>query len=190
MRKPYVIAINSVSGGGKTALATLLKNSLPKATLFCFDDLDKSHHHPTDFHEWFKRGGDLLEFDCRGMNDAVGDEITRGSSEIIVLDYPFGRDHPKFRHSIDLSVFIDVPLDVAMARRILRDYVENLEISAEERLKSLKEDLSYYSSKARHVYLNHERRKESCDLILDGWTTLGQMRNRIMDHIQTNLGPF
>lgn len=184
MKKPYVIAINAVSGGGKTALAKLLANSLPKAALFCFDDLDESNPHPADFYEWFKRGGDLLEFDCQGIAKAVENELACGSSEFIVLDYPFGRDHPRFQNLIDLSVFIDTPLDVAMARRVLRDHLETSGLSAEEKLKGLQGEMSDYSDKARQAYLNAYRHRDTCDLVLDGWTSLEKLRDKIVEHLK------
>ena len=103
-------------------MAKLLAESLPKSKLFCFDEFDDTNLYPDDLYDWSTRGANLLEFDCPGMGDAVGKEIKEGKTDYIVLDYPFGRDHPRFREQIDLSVFIDTPLDVAMARRILRDY--------------------------------------------------------------------
>jgi uridine kinase len=110
MKRPYIIAINSVSGGGKTALAKLLQESLPASVVFCFDDFDQTNLYPEDFYEWWKRGADLREFDCPGMGKAVDDEIQRRTTEFIIMDYPFGRDHPRFQTLIDLSVFVDTPL--------------------------------------------------------------------------------
>src|SRR4026208_1002711 len=104
MKKPYVIAINAVSGGGKTALAKLVHESLPDSALFCFDDFDATNVYPTDYYDWYIRGGDLEEFDCPGMKSAVDEEIRRGEKQYIVMDYPFGRDHSRFREDIDLSV--------------------------------------------------------------------------------------
>jgi|GEM_PF-2532092 Uridine kinase len=44
------------------------------------------------------------------------------------VDYPFARSHDHLK-ALDLTVFIDTPLDVAMARRILRDF-ENADAEA------------------------------------------------------------
>jgi uridine kinase len=183
MKKPYVIAINAVSGGGKTALARLLVESLPKAALFCFDDFDATNVYPDNFYEWSRRGGDPSEFDCPGMADAVTRELQQSDTEFIVLDYPFGRDHPRFQELIDLSVFVDTPLDVAMARRILRDFGPDSKASTQDRLEKLRDELSYYLEKARHPYLDTFKHRASCDLILDGWTTLENLRDAVLNRI-------
>src|SRR5678816_1939533 len=90
MKRPYVIAINAVSGGGKTTLANLVHESLPNSALFCFDDFDATNVYPTDYYEWYIRGGNLEEFDCPGMRAAVDAELHRGEKQYIVMDYPFG----------------------------------------------------------------------------------------------------
>jgi uridine kinase len=184
MKKPYIIAINSVSGGGKTTLAKLLQESLPASVVFCFDDFDETNVYPEDFYEWWKRGADLREFDCPGMRKAVDEEIQRGAAEFIVLDYPFGRDHPRFETLIDLSVFVDTPLDVAMARRIIRDYRAVGEASAAaEVVEQLRGELAHYVEKARYPYLDTDRHKPGSDLILDGWRSLQELRDQVLERV-------
>ncbi|NQU29825.1 MAG: hypothetical protein HQ525_04075 [Anaerolineae bacterium] len=184
MKKPYIIAINAVSGGGKTALATCLSKALPKSALFCFDDFDSTNIYPDDYYEWSQRGANLLEFDCPGMGDTVQKKIKQEQSEYIILDYPFGRDHPRFQNLIDLSVFIDTPLDVAMARRTLRDFLSTSEITADEKCQKLRTEMVDYIKKARYPYLDALKCKKTCDLILDGWTTLENLRDKILEHIK------
>ena len=180
MKRPYIIAINSVSGGGKTSLVKLLHESLPKSLAFYFDDFDETNVYPQDFYEWWKRGGDLTEFDCRGMREAVDDAIRAVHAEFIILDYPFSRDHPRFEELIDLSVFVDTPLDIAMARRVIRDYRAVPGETADEVLDRLKAELAHYLEKARYPYLDTNRHKPGSDLILDGCLSLQQLRNLIL----------
>ena len=180
MNRPFVVSINSVSGGGKTALATALHRSLPQSTLFCFDDFDDSNVYPEDFYEWSCRGADITEFDCPAMRNAVDKEIQRGKAKQIILDYPLGRRHPRFADIIDLAVFIDTPLDVALARRILRNYsVENQENLAEV-LKNLRSELTHYLAKARHPYLDTYKDKEISNLILDGCRSLDDLKSEVL----------
>ncbi len=179
MNNPYVVAINSISGGGKTTLTEVVAAALPSAVCFRFDDFDNSNIYPEDFCR-----AHILDFDCPGMGDAVRLELERKSASFIILDYPFGRDHPRFMNIIDLSVFIDTPLDVAMARRVLRDYCTGSELPATETLEALKADLTHYLAQSRHPYLRHYRHRETSDLVLDGWASLDQLRHQILDRIK------
>lgn len=185
MNRPFVISVNSVSGGGKTTFATALHRSLPQSALFCFDDFDDSNIYPEDFYEWSRRGADVTEFDCPGMRNAVNLEIQRGRAKQIILDYPFGRRHPRFADLIDFAVFIDTPLDVAMARRILRDYSGDRQDSSEKALGHLRNELNHYLAKARHPYLDAYKDKGSSDLILDGWRNLGDLKTEVLTRINS-----
>ena len=180
MKKPFVISVSSVSGGGKTALSVALHKALPNSSLFHFDDFDGSNIYPCDFYDWSRRGGNVEEFDCPGMQMAVNAAIRQGKSRWIILDFPFGRRHPCFRDVIDLTVFIDTPLDVAMARRILRDYTTNRNESSEDTLNRLHTDLSHYLERARYPYLDTYKHKADSDLVLDGWRSVDELKNDVM----------
>ncbi|MEZ4659315.1 MAG: hypothetical protein R2911_17265 [Caldilineaceae bacterium] len=190
MKKPYVIAINAVSGGGKTALARLVQESLPASMLFCFDDFDDTNIYPDDFYEWSRQGRNPLQIDCPGMGEAVARVYHQAKLKNIVLDYPLGRDHPRFASIINLSVFIDTPLDVAMARRILRDYAFAPPTSAAEKLKQLGTEMTHYLEKARYPYLDACKHKETADLILDGWRPLAELCDQVLAKTKANNATF
>ena len=118
------------------------------------------------------------------MRKAVDDEIERGATEFIILDYPFGRDHRRFETLIDLSVFVDTPLDVAMARRITRDYRAAAGESADEVLERLHAELAHYVEKARYPYLDTDRHKPGSDLILNGWRSVLELRDEVLDRVK------
>jgi uridine kinase len=183
MNKPCVITINAVSGGGKTALAKLIHASLPASTLFCFDDFGDTNIIPEDFYQWSQRGANPLEIDCPGMGEAVEQAVQNGAFQYIVLDCPLGRGHPRFSKLIDLAIFIDTPLDVAMARRILRDHTSVSAVSPETRLKQLRAEMIHYLEKARYPYLEAYKQKDVSDLILDGWRTLEELRDQVLAKI-------
>lgn len=179
---PFIVSVNSVSGGGKTALCQALQCALPDAALFCFDDFDATNVYPDDFYQWHKRGADITEFDCPGMATAVRAAIQQKENRYIVLDYPLGKDHPRFRGLIDLAVFVDTPLDVAMARRILRAYPAD--DSSRQRLQQLREEMAHYLKQARYPYLDTYRDKERSDLVLDGWRDLEVLKDEILLEIE------
>jgi len=183
MNKPYVITINAVSGGGKTSLANLIHESLPASALFYFDDFSATNVIPEDLYEWSRRGANPLEIDCPGMGMAVEQAIQNGTFQYIVLDCPLGREHPRFSKLIDLAIFIDTPLDIAMARRILRDHTSASTIAPETRLKQLQSEMIHYLEKARYPYLEAYKQKETSDLILDGWRPLEELRDQVLAKI-------
>jgi uridine kinase len=186
MNKPYVISISAVSGGGKTALAKLIQESLPASALFCFDDFSDTNIIPADLYEWSQRGANPLEIDCPGMGEAVEQAIKQRTFNYIVLDYPFGREHPRFSKLINLAVFIDTPLDIAMARRILRDYTAVSVTAAAGKLKQLHAEMTHYLEKARYPYLEAFKQKDSSDLVLDGWSALEAMRDQVFVKIMAD----
>jgi hypothetical protein len=69
-----------------------------------------------------------------------------------------------------------------MARRILRDFMPHAGASAQEQMDRLKEDMNHYLIKSRHVYLD-DRHRDTCDLVLDGWKPLEELRDSILEAI-------
>jgi len=105
-KKPIVIAINAVSGGGKTAVTNELCRKLQNSRAIHFDSY-KTH----DSHNW-----ELMTKDVKNIMDQPQ------NTKYIILDYPLDDKHRKIAEfDIDLSVYIDTPLDIALARRIIRD---------------------------------------------------------------------
>lgn len=183
MTKPYVITINAVSGGGKTALAQLVQLALPRARLFCFDEFEATNCYPADFYTWSQQGADPLAIDCPGMGAAVDQALAQGGLDYLVLDCPLGRDHPRFAAIIDLAVFIDTPLDVALARRILRDYPTAADATAAH-WQQLRTTLTHYLIKARYPYLAASRHQATSDLIVDGWRPLPELRDEVLAKVR------
>lgn len=92
----------------------------------------------------------------------------------IIFDAQLGRAHQDTGRFIDFMVFIDTPLDVAMARRPLRDMDRLGEQDAESFNITLKASLSSYLDGVRLLYLELEDQvKKECDLVLDGYLMRG-----------------
>lgn len=94
----------------------------------------------------------------------------------ILVDYPFSRLHHNFKN-IDLTVFIDTPLDIAMARRLLRDFRNtNTEVIIDE--------LSHYLSRGRIGYESMlTKTKPNSDLVIDGSLHIDEIIRIILDEI-------
>ncbi|PWV94502.1 uridine kinase [Paenibacillus cellulosilyticus] len=113
------IAIAAVSGGGKTTVTSRLGERLPNAIALYFDEYDLAG--PDDILDWVERGANHNEWNIDPILADITKLIHSGEVEYVLLDYPFANLHNNLK-TIDLTIFIDTPLDIAMARRILRDF--------------------------------------------------------------------
>ncbi|MBU5345832.1 hypothetical protein [Paenibacillus lautus] len=140
--KPKIIAIAAVSGGGKTTITSRLNQELNNSRAIYFDDYDVEG--PEDIIDWVERGADCNEWSLEPIITDVNNLINSSDVSYILLDYPFSRLHHDLK-TIDLTVFIDTPLDIAMGRRLLRDFrIANTEVIMDE--------LSNYLSRGRIGY--------------------------------------
>ena len=171
MKKPFVISISAQSGGGKTTIVTALKERLVNSTVIYWDDY-----------------GDEVDPDCdiNDVNDynhwrtePVAADIERLLHEqydYIILDYPFGYLNDCVGKYINLTVFIDTPLDIALARRIIRDYTSRSKESDfglgdvdEVSLEAIDDELRWYLTRSRSTYARFsELHKPNSDLVVDG----------------------
>jgi uridine kinase len=89
-KRPFVITVTSLSGGGKTTIVNALKKRLDNAAVIYFDDYgDDDVYLNCDINEWSKNGNDYNEWHV----ETVAADIERLLSEpheYIILDYPFG----------------------------------------------------------------------------------------------------
>ncbi|MCW8397741.1 AAA family ATPase [Legionella sp. PATHC038] len=168
-----ILGISGVSGAGKSTLAATLAKELG-AVLISWDEFDAISIAPEDYVDWHQRGRDYQEWNYselaqvlqvlkseNSMVHPVTLEVL-GPTEFIIFDAPLGRLHQQTGQYIDLCVHIEVPLDVSLCRRVLRDYSEE-----NKGKKELLEELAFYLNEARILFFDEELKKRA-DLILDG----------------------
>ncbi|MFX3636862.1 MAG: hypothetical protein ACE3L7_02285 [Candidatus Pristimantibacillus sp.] len=176
-KQPFVIAIASVSGGGKTTITTLLNDTLHNSKGLFFDEYD--FEGPEDIINWVDNGANYDEWNLTPLIRDLQSLLTE-PLDYVVLDFPFAYKHSNTKDFIDLAVFIDTPLDVAMARRVIRDYQGSTteDIIAEMR---------NYILHGRRGYLEMLNSiKTNSDLIVDGTLTATEIISAIMEKINTN----
>ena len=198
----FVIGISSVSGGGKTAVARKLTQLLQDAVMLCFDDYDDTTVHPEDLRAWFTAGADYNVWKTpRLTNDLLslttGNCITSpvdGSNiptaKYIVFDAPLGRAHADTGRFIDFMVFIDTPLDIAMARRIMRDFTTHTKKGTEYSVECINAHLSTYLNGGRLLFLELGNQiKGNCDIVLDGHLTVDELAATIHKRLRQQQSP-
>ncbi|MGD7052352.1 nucleoside/nucleotide kinase family protein [Sutcliffiella horikoshii] len=160
--KPTIISIAAVSGGGKTTITQKLGLELENTKELFFDDYDFENA-PDDIIQWVNKGAD---YNLWNLDPLVSDiNRIKTSKEVpsyILLDYPFSYLNDKMKKYIDLSIYIDTSLDVAMARRILRDHTDN-------NINDVRNDVKFYLQYGRVAYLEMENSiKPNSDIVIDG----------------------
>lgn len=193
----FVVGISSPAGGGKTTVAYKVAKLLADAVVISFDDYDETSIHPADYRSWLAAGADYnawqtpcLASDLERLKQ--GQEIvspvdrrTVFPAAYIVFDAPLGRAQRETGQYIDLMVYLDAPLDVALARRILRDFYKDEATFSDEVAELLRRELEAYLDFSRAAYLEMDQQvKPKSDLVLDGTLAPGVLAIQITQAIQ------
>jgi uridine kinase len=160
--KPTIISIAAVSGGGKTTITQTLGLVLDDVKELFFDDYDFKDA-PDDVIKWVNQGADYNLWNLEPMiSDINKIKTSKEVPSYILLDYPFSYLNDNMKKYIDLSIYIDTSLDVAMARRILRDHTKS-------NINDVRNDVKFYLQYGRVAYLEMENSiKPNSDIVIDG----------------------
>ena len=192
-----VIGISAVSGGGKTAVARRLAEVLGDAVA----PLRRLRRHqpaprrpPELVRGWSRLRClritclHLSPGDIEGRRESSLSHRRRHSrpGEVRCGGRTLGREHSASGRFIDLMVFVDTPLDIAMARRILRNLDEAAQSAAAETLEHVNDELYGYEARARPIYEHfQERMRAGADLIVDGTLGIDRIVDRICSEIES-----
>ncbi len=166
-----IIAIAAVSAGGKTTIVNELKKQIANTRSLHFDDYSFESE-VEDFYEWTKQGANYSVWNLSPLVDDVIN-IKNSDCEYLLLDYPFAYCHEALREYIDCAIFIDTPLDVAMARRVLRD-MKNA--TGDEIRKEMEMYLKY--ARIAHIQMLKDILPSS-DYVIDGTKELSEKTDEI-----------
>jgi uridine kinase len=200
-----VVAISGPPGSGKSTLARALAARLD-APLVSYDAYEAATGRPAgEVEAWVAAGADVAALSVPGlaedlaalkMGEAVRDRAgggrLRAERGVVVLDTLLGRAHARSGALIDRLAWIDLPLDLALARKLRR-------VVAEERARRGRRDfeglagwlegyLGHYERFVRDAYLAQaERVAPGADLTLDGTRPVDILAART---IETLVGTF
>ena len=177
----FVIAIAGHSGAGKSTVIEALVSRLGNANSLSLDAYEASSTYPAAA-KWIKDGADPNRFqtpqfdaDVRGLKNGksiihpqTNEEMSAKS--FLIIEEPFGRERDSLHNLIDFVVYIDTPLEVAYARKLLRksDFLP-WEDNPSVFITNLRENLLWYLRVGRSFYgAVATRVKKNCDLIVDG----------------------
>lgn len=152
-----MIGIAGAAGSGKSTIVRQLSASLPGSLAVHFD----SHpvEMPADLPGWLAGGADFNEWKTPDLEAELA--AVCSGSEAVVFEAPLGRRHRGSGGFIDFLVFIEVPLEIALARFVRRELRGDSS--------GLAEYIEAYEPLARAVYLEQHRQVlPEADLVVDG----------------------
>ena len=196
-----VVAIAAPIGGGKTTFAEALSIALGGAAILHYDRYEIETKRPASrLLEWLRDGADFSAFEAPNLardlkairnGEAVADPLTGrrvDPTDLVLLEMPLGREHAETARYIDFVIWIEVPPDIALARKI-REYIARFR---EERdpdgLIWLDNFVANYLQVFREVLLvQAEKVRAGADLVLDGCDTGDALVERAVEAIQDRL---
>ena len=197
MNVEYVVAVSGMSGAGKTRVVRRAVEILGNAAALHFDDYISVSTYPPDLQQWLAEGADVdvwrtprLADDIRALR--AGKAIVLPESgvvvepaEVLVLEEPFGKMRREMAGLIDLALHIDVPIDVMLARRLLRRLSEEREQYGESLLDQLRSDLEHHIGSGRLLQARGAVvARDAADVVLEGTLSIDELARAVADEVR------
>lgn len=167
-----VVGVAAAPGGGKTTLSKLLAAKLGAAPVLHYDDYETlTQGGVPALAAWFDRGARFEDIPLPGFADDLA-KLIAAAAGYVIIDAPLGRAHPATADKTDFLIYVDTPLDLALAR-VMRDHAAraaHLPDAAGQKFALWLEGYldSYVRFTHRSLELQRLRIMPQADLVLDG----------------------
>jgi uridine kinase len=196
---PKVIAVAAPVGGGKSTLVRGLAARLPSASAIHLDHYERFTQRPVEeMRRWLREGADPDALAIPGLAEdlaalkrglSVADPVTGNTitpGRYLVLETQFGRRHAATGRQIDFLVWIDTPLDLALARK-LRQLAADVDERDAAFVPWLRGYLqSYEELVSESLRVQRDSVRAQADLIVDGTqqpaALLAQVESAVLVH--------
>lgn len=181
MNHPRVIAVSGVSGSGKNTITGELSRRIPQSAIISFDDI-QGDLLGMDYCDWSEAGADYNQWNLTALEKQLLSKFIPEYKNIF-LDYPFGYGNRRIAAYIDTAIFIDIPLDIALARQLIRDYGErdSSRRPIKDPMQAANTYLKFYLQRHRDTYIQHINTvKPYVDYVVDGTLPLHRIIDEIM----------
>lgn len=196
-----VVAVAAPIGGGKSALVAALAQALGNAPTLHFDEFElATRFSPLELNSWLESGADFNSIPAPGFVEALRGLADSNSefpaaerpSDYIVVELPLGRAFAATAGLVDILIWVDTPLDLALARNLRSLAAEAIEDSSQRTEEFLEWLVAYLDSYGEllHPILELQRRRvcPDADLILDGRLPIDELVNLAIERIKTICG--
>jgi uridine kinase len=159
-------------GGGKTTLVRALAARLGGAPTLHYDDYEQiTRRSPAEVEAWLDRGAPAEEVPLPHFAQALA-ELKHGGARHVILDFLLARAHGPTAHQIDLLIWIDTPLDVALARTLRRQIGLARQAPPAGAARFIEWLAGYLDSYTRVMHRGYELQRATvrskADIVLDG----------------------
>lgn len=184
-QKPLVLCISAWVGGGKTTVVNELLKYLGNSKAIYFD----SYHMDflkQDYYQWSINGNDYNEWHFEPIAVDI-ESLLHENIDYILLEFPMGRANNLISKYIDFAVYLDVPMDVLLARRIMRDYCNRspTKKKLDNPLQSLENYLADYLMRLRVTVENYaDVVKPLADFSVNGYQAVENIAAEIIQRVQ------
>jgi uridine kinase len=190
-------------GAGKTSLVRALAARVPDSTAIHLDHYETFTQKPVaELVAWAQRGAHLDEIEVPRLAEdlaalkagrAVRDPKTGAPippARHVFFETLYGRQHTATGRHVDLLLWIDTPLDLALARN-LRELIRGAGPGpAEQRLRWLSSYLDDYLRAVRPLLLvQRDRIRAQADVVLDGSRDLASVVAQALAELGKRLAP-
>jgi uridine kinase len=194
-----IIAVASIIGGGKTSFVRAISERLKDAAIIHYDHYERATGESVDnLTQWIRNGADFNDFIIPNLPEDL-EKLKLGKSVIdpltdieikpdkyIIFEMPLGREHRLTALYIDLLIWIEVPFDMALARKIREFTASFLEegVNYRGRIAWLDKYLDNYLSIVREVLrIQKEKVSLNADIIINGEGDLEAIVQKAIDEI-------
>jgi uridine kinase len=180
-----IIGVCGITGAGKSALVDRLAETLSGIAVH-WDDFDPISEAPEDYVEWVRTSKNYNDWKYDGLAEVLknlkaGNAVKCPAThrllqpaQHILFDAPLGYLHKATGQYIDFLVGLDTPLDIALARRIIRDLKRGLSTQ------QLISELTLYLEQARPLFIMPPEMKQGCHLLLDGSLSVAELEHLVL----------
>lgn len=110
-----VVGVAGAPGSGKSTLVAALAQALPGARALHMDDYENMTRLPLEaVARWYRAGADIDAFEFPQLQAA----LARPAQDLVLFETQFGRAHGATGRHVGFLIWIDTPLDIALARAL------------------------------------------------------------------------
>ena len=195
----HVITVASIIGGGKTSFVKAIAERLRDATTIHYDHYERATEKSVDnLIQWMRNGADFNDFviprlpedlEKLKLGESVFDPLTGieiRPNKYIIFEMPLGKEHRLTAAYIDLLIWIEIPLDIALARKI-KEFTGSFlreQVNHKDYIVWLDRYLDNYLNIVRNVLqIQKEKVSINADIIINGEGDLETMVQQATDEI-------